>query len=144
MQPLPHLYSTRATATTTGEVRLAVAGAPTLICNAPAEFGGPGDQWSPESLLVASVASCFVLTFRALARAARLDWTSLECSSEGTLERLEGKTRFTRMLTTARLSVPAVADQAACVRILEKSERDCLIANSLSAQRELKVEVVVG
>jgi organic hydroperoxide reductase OsmC/OhrA len=114
------------------------------MCNAPVEFGGPGDEWSPESLLMAAVASCFVLTFRALARASKLEWTALECSSEGTLERADGLTRFTRMQTTARLVVPATDNHAVCERVLQKAERDCLIANSLSVQRELKFQIVVG
>jgi hypothetical protein len=41
-------------------------------CAAPAEFGGPGDQWSPESLLAGAIASCFALTFRFVARAQKV------------------------------------------------------------------------
>jgi organic hydroperoxide reductase OsmC/OhrA len=31
------------------------------------QLGGPGGQWSPETLLVAAAAECFILTFRAVA-----------------------------------------------------------------------------
>ena len=34
----------------------------------PKEFDGPGDQWSPEQLLTAAVADCFVLNFRTMTR----------------------------------------------------------------------------
>jgi hypothetical protein len=33
----------------------------------PREFDGRGNQWSPESLLAAALADCFVLSFRAVA-----------------------------------------------------------------------------
>mgnify|MGYP003339189807 CR=1 FL=1 len=55
------------------------------------------------SLLCAAVADCFVLSFRAVARASKLDWTHLDCHVEGTLDRAEGTTRFTRYLTRATL-----------------------------------------
>ena len=44
-----------------------------------AEFGGPGDLWSPETMLAGAVAGCFILTFRAAARAssASIPWRKL-------------------------------------------------------------------
>jgi organic hydroperoxide reductase OsmC/OhrA len=50
----------------------------------PAEFGGPGDQWSPETRLVAALADCFVLTFRAITGVSRFPWISLTCEVAGT------------------------------------------------------------
>ena len=144
MQPLPHIYSSQAAATNVSSVHSSAHGAPALECTAPAEFGGPGDQWSPESLLVAAVASCFILTFKALARAAKLQWMNLECTSEGTLERAEGVLKFTRISTRARLIVTATTNHETCRRLLEKAERDCLIANSLLATRDLSMEIATS
>jgi organic hydroperoxide reductase OsmC/OhrA len=42
---------------------------PTLSTATPEEFGGPGDAWSPELLLLGAVESCFLFTFRAVAHA---------------------------------------------------------------------------
>jgi len=142
MQPLPHLYSVSAAGSAAGPLVLSAAGVPALASAAPREFDGPGDQWSPESLLVAAVASCYILTFRAVARASHLDWTQLECSVEGTLERIDGVTQFSRMLTRAKLTVPAGTGDAICMRALEKAEQGCLVANSLRGRRELQAEVV--
>jgi organic hydroperoxide reductase OsmC/OhrA len=99
MQPLPHVYTVSAAAGASGEVSLTAVGVPRLMSAAPAQFDGPGNQWSPESLLAAAIASCFLLTFRAVARASRLTWQQLECEIEATLERAEGVTRFTRVVT---------------------------------------------
>jgi organic hydroperoxide reductase OsmC/OhrA len=142
MQPLPHLYSVAANSPVSGALTLNAAGVPPMLSAAPLEFDGPGDQWSPELLLVAAVASCFILTFRAVARASRLEWTQLECKVEGTLERIEGVTQFSNVVTRAKLTVPAGGAVADCIRILEKAEHGCLVANSLRSKRELKVEVV--
>jgi organic hydroperoxide reductase OsmC/OhrA len=144
MQPLPHTYPVAAGAEAAGTVALTAQGAPQLLSAPPREFGGPGDQWSPESLLIAAVASCFILTFRAVARASRLEWTRLECTVEGVLERADGAMRFTRLVTKAKLTAPPTASAELCQRVLEKAEHGCLVTNSLSASRELQTELTRG
>ena len=117
-------------------------GLPSFQTAPPPEFDGPGGAWSPESLLCASLADCFVLTFRAIARAARLEWLHLECRVEGILERIEGTSQFTRYKTLARLQVRAGTDLAKAHSLLERAESGCLIANSLRGTRTLDAQVV--
>jgi len=144
MQDLPHRYAVQATGATEGEVRLTAAGLPALASAAPREFGGPGDRWSPETLLVAAVADCFVLSFRAVARASKLDWTSVDCDAEGVLDRADGKLRFTALSLRVRLAVPAGSDTERAQRLLEKAERACLISSSLLAPVHLEASVREG
>jgi len=142
MQAMPHVYTVEATSQHSGALSLSAVGVADLLCDAPREFDGPGDQWSPESLLCASVAACFVLTFRAMARASKLQWSRLGCSVDGTLERVEGVTQFTRFTTQATLEVPAGTDLQLCTRLLEKAERGCLVVNSLRSECDLTSSVV--
>jgi organic hydroperoxide reductase OsmC/OhrA len=144
MQALPHRYLVTATAAATGDVELASPGLPALVTAPPAEFGGPGNLWSPETLLVAAVADCFILTFRAIARASKLDWVALECGAEGVLDRVDGVTRFTQITVRARLTVPAGASESLAARLLEKAEHGCLVTNSLLAGRHLEATVTVA
>ncbi|MEH6581611.1 MAG: OsmC family protein, partial [Halioglobus sp.] len=109
-QKLPHLYKISANAQNDSEVILTGDGIPNLVSAPPAQFGGPGDQWSPEDLLVGAVADCFILTFRAIARASRLEWIDIECSAEGTLDRVEKVTQFTAFTIQAKLTVGADID----------------------------------
>lgn len=141
MQAFPHSYSVAAAGAQKGSVSLTAEGLPRLMSAAPAEFDGPGDQWSPESLLCAAVASCFVLSFRAIARASGLKWTRLECEVEGTLERSAGVTRFTKIVTRAVLAVPESVVTSICEKVLHKAEESCLVANSLNCGRELQMEI---
>lgn len=143
MQDLPHHYLVFANSENEGNIALKADDLPQLISAPPAEFGGPGDQWSPEHLLVASVADCFILTFRAIARASKLEWSNLECSAEGTLDRVERITRFTAFTVRATLHVPEGTDSDKARRLLEKSEAACLITNSLSAEVRLEAGVVI-
>jgi peroxiredoxin-like protein len=142
MQNLPHHYEVVATAEEGGDVSITGNGLEAIPAAPPVEFGGPGDKWSPETLLVASVAGCFILSFRAIARASKLSWISLQCNVEGILERKEGVTRFTEFVVHAILSVPQDANEDRAHRLLEKAEETCLITNSLSSTIRLDADVV--
>jgi peroxiredoxin-like protein len=143
MQELPHQYHVSANAKTEGTITLSADKLPQLISAPPAEFGGPGDQWSPEHLLVASVADCFILTFRAVARASKLEWSNIESSAVGVLDRVDRLTQFTSFTVSAILTVPAGTNVDKAQRVLEKSEAGCLITNSLTAETHLKVQILV-
>ena len=143
MQNFPHNYVVSAKADATSNVNLSSPGVQDLESAPPAEFGGPGDQWSPESLLVAAVIDCFVLSFRAIAHASKLEWESLDCSANGVLDRVDRKTQFTGFSLTAELVVPAGTDEAKAQRLLQKAEDACLITNSLIADSHLEATIRV-
>jgi len=144
MHPFPHHYVVNAAIRPVGDVPLSSEGMRVIESAPPREFDGPGNQWSPEGLLTAAVADCFVLGFRAIATASKFAWTSLEARTQGTLDRAEGKTRVTRFDTHARLLVPPGTDIERAKRLLEKAELSCLVANSLNSERHLTVEVGIG
>ncbi len=144
MHPFPHRYAVNAAMRPDGDVPLSTDGVRIIESAPPKEFDGPGNQWSPEGLLTASVADCFALNFRAIAKASKYAWVSLETRTEGTLDRIEGKMRFTRFDTHAKLQVPEGSDIERAKKLLEKAEQTCLVANSLSSERHLTVEVAAG
>ncbi len=141
MHEFPHCYKVEAAAGPDDEVCLSADRLEAIPCAPPAEFGGPGNRWSPETLLVAAVASCFILSFRAIARASKLPWKSLKCEVDGTLERVAGTTKFTRFAVRATLDVPQEANEERAHRILEKAEMSCLVTNSLSGETHLDAKV---
>ena len=143
MQDLPHNYLVTASAQGDSNVALTSSGLPDLVTGPPAEFGGPGDIWSPETLFVGSVSDCFILTFRAIARASKLSWNSLECVADGKLERVERSTKFTAINIKASVRIPADMDADKARRLLEKAEANCLITQSMTATVHLETEVTV-
>ncbi|ARU31093.1 osmotically inducible protein OsmC [Sulfuriferula sp. AH1] len=143
MKSLPHQYQASAIAEPEGEVSLVSEGVDALASAAPIEFGGPGDRWSPETLLAAAIADCFILTFRAVASAMKLTWITLYCNVEGTLDREQGVTRFTEFRVTARLHVLPDTDEARAVILLQKAKDGCFIANSLSARIDFEMAITV-
>lgn len=133
MTDFPHHYDARAAATPDSDVVLTSIGLPELKSAAPKEFDGPGTRWSPETLLVAAVADCFVLTFRAVARVSKLPWTSLTCDATGTLDRVERVTSFTTFSLRVALDVPAGTNVESATQLLTRAHHACLINNSLKA-----------
>jgi len=143
VHPYPHSYVVAARGENSGSVTVAAQDLPDLETAPPPQFDGPGGQWSPETLLCAAVADCFILTFRALARAGRLDWRRLECRVDGNLERVDRVPQFTAFKSIATLHVPPGTDVARASKLLEQAEHGCLVANSLRARRALETQVIV-
>lgn len=143
MQTFPHHYTVTAIGSHGEDVDLRGERLPTLHTATPAEFDGPGDRWSPETLLVASIGDCLALTFRGIARKSALTWTSFECDVTGTLDRVDGTTRFTSYEIRVRVRVPDGMDPDRARQVVEKAERNCLIANSLTGACHLTVDIEV-
>lgn len=143
MKPLPHLYEVSLSGGQTGHATLLAAGVPPLRSAPPKEFDGPGDAWSPEQFLLAAVETCFMFTFRAVARASKFDYSSLDLSGSGTVDREEGTTRFTEIVLRLRLTLPHGADPGRAKRMLEKGKNACLVTASLSVPIRLESEIVV-
>ena len=144
MQDLPHHYVVTASAEGANNVVLSSDGIPDLETAGPPQFGGPGDVWSPETLLVGAVADCFILSFRAIARKAKLDWVTLECEVDGELDKLDGFTQFTALTTKATLTISDEKHLKKAEVILEKAEKYCLVTNSMKADSHLETNVLVS
>jgi len=141
VKALPHVYTIDAHSGPEGSVRLTTAGVPELSSAAPAEFGGPGDQWSPEALLLAALADCFSLSFRASARASSLEWSELSCKANGTLDRVDGRLCFTRIDLVARLVLAPGQRADRAERLLRKAETGCPISASLATEIHLDLSI---
>ena len=141
MHPFPHRYVVSSTATPDGNILLTSDGIPSLATVTPPEFDGPGGLWSPETLLVAAVVDCFLLTFRGIARASRMPWTTVSVSCEGRLERVDGVSQFTRFDLAAAVVLPREASDDQARRILTRAEETCLITRSLKAETHLQIEI---
>jgi organic hydroperoxide reductase OsmC/OhrA len=143
MQPFPHHYSVVAKTDPQTDVSLEGERLPAIPSAPPTEFGGPGDRWSPETLFIAAVADCFVLTFRGIASLSRFSWVSLECDVTGTVDRVDRVTQFTAFEVRARLKVPPGVNEDQARRLLAKAEDTCLVTNSLKVRPHLESAVEV-
>jgi organic hydroperoxide reductase OsmC/OhrA len=110
----------------------------------PPEFpkGIPG-IWSPEHLFTASVSSCLMTTFLAVAENSQLDFISFSCNSKGKLEKVDGKFMMTEVLLEPVVTIASEKDREKTLRVLNKSEINCLISNSVKAKITMTPVVMV-
>jgi peroxiredoxin-like protein len=142
MKPLPHRYDVRLTGGPDGYAALSSPGMPELKSAPPLDYDGPGDAWSPEHLLLAAVETCFLFTLRAVAKASKIDFVSLDLSADGTVDRQDGITRFTEIVLRPRLTLRPGQDATRALRLLEKSEQACLVSASLSTPIRIEPEIL--
>ena len=141
MHPFPHRYAITSSVRPDTDILLESEGLPPLSTAAPPEFDGPGGKWSPETLMVAAVADCYLLTFRGIAKASRMPWVSISVKCQGTLERPGTFTQFTRFDLHATLMLPPDVSEDQARRILMRAEETCLITRSLKGETHLDVEI---
>lgn len=142
MKPLPHHYDVHLTGGPTGYAQLSTAGVPALRTAPPVDYDGPGDAWSPEHLLLASVQSCFLFTLRAIALMSKVDFLALDLGASGTVNRQDGVTRFSEIVLRPKLTVPRGTNRERVLHILEKSEKACPVSASLGTPIRLEAEIV--
>lgn len=144
MKKLPHQYRASISGTPEQSLIARADHVKDLTIAPPIEFDGPGDEWSPEALLMASLASCLVLTFRSMAKASGLNWKSIQCQSEGVLAKSDQGIRFTEVTTKAQLVINNREDIEAATALLHKAEKGCFISNSLICDPQIEIEIMVA
>ncbi len=123
-----------------GDLRAPVL--PNLQVDAPPEFKGHDGVWTPEHLFVASVNTCFMTTFLAIAENSKLEVVSFKADAKGKLEKLDGQGfMMTEITLHPKLVISHARDAERANRILEKAEKHCLISNSIKTETKLEPEV---
>lgn len=101
----------------------------------PPQFpGGVDGIWSPEHLFTAAVSSCFMTTFLAIAQNSRLEYSQFECKSRGKLEKVDGKFVISEVYLEPSVTVHNEDDIRRAIRVMEKSEQNCLISRSINSK----------
>jgi organic hydroperoxide reductase OsmC/OhrA len=122
-----------------GELTLAEDRAIRVAC--PVEFGGPGGEWTPEHLFVASVQVCIMTTFLWLIESEGVRIGSYECNSKGEAMTRDGEFKFTRIVVRPRVRCADPGDIEKAMELLKRAHRECLISKSLSIDVILSPEV---
>jgi peroxiredoxin-like protein len=123
-----------------GDLR-AAALAP-IVLGAPPDFGGREGTWSPELLFVASVNSCFMLTFLAIAENSKLALLSYSSTAKGKLEKVQaGGYQITEIIIQPTVVIESAQDLSRVPRVLEKAKENCFVTNSIKSTVKLEPQV---
>lgn len=139
-----HKYRIRAASTVTRSGVTFIEGIePAIAFSAPPEFKGQAGYWTPEHLLVAAVASCYVSTFSGMASNSDFEFFSLELETVGSLEQDETGWRFSNIELHPRLTIARQEQRRLANRLLTKAKESCLVGRSLSCPVELEPAVII-
>lgn len=139
-----HKYEIRATSTAVRSGLVTAEGIePTIAFSAPPEFKGHAGRWTPEHFFVAAVASCFISTFSGMAFNSKFEFDSLELEAEGILAQDEAGWRFQEVVLRPRLTIAREEDKERGNRLLQKAEKNCLVARSLACPVVLQPALII-
>lgn len=124
----------------TGEV--VSAGMPTIMSGGQIHSGSIRHH-TPEDLLVAAVATCFMNSFISFIEKMRIEVKAFEVEGQGLLERVDRSFEITRVTLRSRVTIGSEDIRGKVERALELGAKYCFVANSLKASFEHKEEIIV-
>jgi len=90
------------------------------------------------TLVYSSCNKLFYDNFLAIAEYSKLDFLTFDCTAEGILEKIEGKYLMTKIILKPTLTISDLNKIEKAQRVLELSEKACLISNSIKSEVILK------
>lgn len=114
-----------------------------IVVATPPEFsqGIPG-IWSPEHLFVAAINSCLMTTFLAIAENSKLEFQSFESNASCSVEKIDGKYQITEIILKPKLIISTSEKPERARRIIEMSEKSCLISAAVKTPIRLEPEII--
>jgi len=114
----------------------------TIHFSEAAELGGLQGRWTPEQLLLCSLAGCFTTTFHDVARSAKFEYTDLEVEIEGIVRRTRATgCNFNEILIRPRLKVHSEDQIEAGLTLLRRTKSVCMISRAITVPQTLEPTV---
>ncbi len=136
-----HRYGVRTHCTGPQSLDLEAVGKPTLRVATPPEFRhGVPRAWTPEELLVASLASCYELTVAAIAEYEGVPLHDVRVDATAHVERKDDNYRFMLFELDVELETDA-GHERAMEHVAEAANDRCMVGCALDVPVRLNVEV---
>lgn len=100
--------------------------------------------WSPEHLFIAAINSCLMTTFLSIAENSKLEFISFDSKAIGKLETIDGKYIMSEVTLMPVVTISDEHQKERAERVLQKSEANCLISNSVKSSIIFKPEIKIA
>jgi organic hydroperoxide reductase OsmC/OhrA len=128
------------------EGRVGTLSSPTLdsfkVATPPEFPKGVPNTWSPEHLYVASVNVCLMTTSAAVAENSKLEIESYSCEGIEILEKVDGAFMISEIELKPVIKIKFEKDKERAERIIQKSEKICLVSNSVKTKIILSPQII--
>lgn len=116
-----------------------------LTVATPPEFPkGEPNVWSPEHYFLAAINSCLLTTFLAIAENYKLEFVDFESNAKGKLEIVDRKYIISEVMLSPTIKIKKEEDRELALKVIEKSERACLISNSVKSTIIMHPNIIVA
>jgi organic hydroperoxide reductase OsmC/OhrA len=114
------------------EARIEIEGKPPLPLSAAPPFLGDPALHNPEDLLVAALSACHFLSYAALCARSGIVVVAYEDRAHGTMDRADGKVRFTEVVLRPRVTIAPGGDVEKALSLHDRAHAVCFIASSVN------------
>lgn len=101
-------------------------------------------RWTPEELLLASLAGCFTTTFRTFALREKCDFVDIELEATAKVARVDSAGFFNDIVVHSDVTIRKFEDCNLALKLLEAAERECLIRRALDFPIKFEAHVHLG
>ena len=128
-----------------GNISLDDKNKPIIHVATPPEFpGGKSGIISPEDLFVASIASCKMTTFYAMAEKLDIGLQKLEIDATGYLGKAEIRgLAFTKTDVHLKITIDDEENRKSAEKCVDLTKKYCLITNSVKSEVNMTFEIIV-
>jgi organic hydroperoxide reductase OsmC/OhrA len=134
-----HRYGVRAHPLDARSLTLEAPGKPALRIAAPPDFrNGVRGTWSPEELLVGSLAACLELTVVAIAEYKEVPIHTIRIDATGHVERKDSQYRFVLIELDVELETDPGREREA-ERVVEVAHERCIVGSALEVPVHLSI-----
>lgn len=120
-----------------------VPGVPPVPVSAASEFRGDGRRMNPETLFVASLATCQMLTYLYVAARQGIAVTAYADAATGVLALKDGRLRMTSVTLRPAIRLAAGTDVEQARALIEKAHQDCFIGQSITSDVVIEPQFTV-
>jgi organic hydroperoxide reductase OsmC/OhrA len=110
------------------QIALSADQKPGLTVTPPKEFGGTGQEWSPEELMGGAVDSCLLLTTLYFVRTLKIELTSYRSSATVQMDRTADGLRFQEITLKIDAAVSKDEDVGKMKSAIEQAEAHCPVS----------------
>ena len=143
-QPRKYVYNTSIKNTGTQKGETSSPGNSPIKIALPENLEGPGGNWSPDELFVASAEACAMLTFFWLLKDEDIEIISYESETEGISQITKGGIfRFTKITIKPTITIKKAEDKLAVKEAVKKLEDWCCVSNSTKADVVIEADIKV-
>ena len=113
---------------------------PALTVSSPAAFGGEGNHWTPEDLLLGAAESCLLQTFLFFVRRQKLELLGWQSRAEAKMEKTPNGLRVAAIMLRVQLQASSAEEAGRLRTTVQQAERYCPVSNALQVPVHLEIE----